>query len=56
MNNDNDLNSHGMTKLSGWLRHCQQSKLLLRQGNFEEISYFKMEAEDREFLNLFPSI
>ena len=34
----------------------RQSKLRLRQGNFEEISYFKMEAEEREFSNLFPSI
>ena len=24
--------------------------------NFEEISYFKMEAEETEFSNLFPSI
>ena len=23
MNNDNDLNLHSMTKLSGWLRYCQ---------------------------------
>ena len=22
MNNDNDLNLHSMTKLSGWLRYC----------------------------------
>ena len=22
MNNDNDLNLHSVTKLSGWLRHC----------------------------------
>ena len=27
MNNDNDLNLHGMTKLSSWLRHC--SKVLV---------------------------
>ena len=24
MNNDNDLNVHSMTKLSGWLRYCLQ--------------------------------
>ena len=24
MNNDNDLNLHSMTKLSGWLRHCER--------------------------------
>ena len=29
----------------------RQSKLRLRQGNFEEISYFKMEAEERENVN-----
>ena len=22
MNNDNDLNLHSMTRLSGWLRYC----------------------------------
>ena len=25
MNNDNDLNLHSMTKLSGWLRYCHDS-------------------------------
>ena len=25
MNNDNDLNLHRMTKLSGWLRYCGQT-------------------------------
>ena len=24
MNNDNDLNLHSMTKLSGWLRYCKR--------------------------------
>ena len=27
MNNDNDLNLHSMTKLSGWLRYCVRHKL-----------------------------
>ena len=30
MNNDNDLNLHSMTKLSGWLRHW-----------FKIVAYFK---------------
>ena len=27
MNNDNDLNLHSMTILSGWLRHCLNALL-----------------------------
>ena len=34
-----------------FLLRLRQSKLRLRQGNFEEISYFKMEAEERENVN-----
>ena len=26
MNNDNDLNLHSMTKLSGWRRYCARPK------------------------------
>ena len=32
MNNDNDLNLHSMTKLSGWLRYCVQSTISLAGG------------------------
>ena len=30
MNNDNDLNLHSMTKLSGWLRYWDDSLLVLK--------------------------
>ena len=29
MNNDNDLNLHSMTKLSGWLCYCDKALLVL---------------------------
>ena len=36
MNNDNDLNLHSMTKLSGWLRYCYYC---IRYANVQE-TYF----------------
>ena len=32
MNNDNDLNLHSMTKLSGWLRYWETFKVAVRSG------------------------
>ena len=45
-----------LCKLRLFLLRLRLSKLRLRQGNFEEISYFKIETEEREFSNLFPPI
>ena len=33
MNNDNDLNLHSITKLSGWLRYCLKVKMKSVQAN-----------------------
>ena len=45
-----------LCKLRLFLLRLRQSKLQLRQGHFEEISYFKIEAEEREFSNIYPFI
>ena len=39
MNNDNDLNLHSMTKLSGWLRHCLWAQELVTLPVFSNFEY-----------------
>ena len=39
MNNDNDLNLHSMTKLSGWFRYCIQLSLV-KVGKTRKASCF----------------
>ena len=42
MNNDNDLNLHSMTKLSGWLRYCLIIKNDLWKKN-EKVDFLKFD-------------
>ena len=50
MNNDNDLNLHSTTKLSGWLRYCSKcckvglSKLKIRMNLENESILFQNEG------------
>ena len=47
MNNDNDLNLHSMTKLSGWLRYWVRVVFQESLPHFLSISnYLKAEHDD----------
>ena len=43
-----------LCKLRSFLLRLRQSKLRLRQGNFEEMSYFKMEAKESFHIYFHP--
>ena len=63
MNNDNDLNLHSMTKLSGWLRYCRYLILfstlsipieVYNQENSYEVSFFPLSLEQIKINNPVP--
>ena len=56
MNNDNDLNLHSMTKLSGWLRYCVAGFFFLTSEKWIALQRCSISGELYSCVILFPGI